>query len=395
MDTGELKLREVLRSLYHQIEAATSNQVIVDTEGWVKRQREKIGVYATRKGPWRQVERPEKLTTSEQTFSPILDKDSGAHLAASEGSKMWAEKSIGSWVQQEYATTLLRGASVYGSEGMVVSSDGSVLNEFYHGWSNDISSTMTNVGYGSTLTLNWREFSGSAAVLSVNGWDSYYHFLLQAMVRLKILKRHRHDIDKYIVPKGITSWHEDVMSNFGISEDETIKIGRKEKIMVSRLYAATIPMVEGSVSKYTVKYLRNVSEVETEKVDNKKVYVVRGNRRRRIENEKAIVREMEKRGWTVCDGLRMSFEEQVSAMSGAELIVGAHGAGMTNMVFSLNARVIEIFPSDHLVPNCYDHLAERCGHEYNWLVSGQMNSGESFRICRERLFAAIDFVNKV
>jgi capsular polysaccharide biosynthesis protein len=86
----------------------------------------------------------------------------------------------------------------------------------------------------------------------------------------------------------------------------------------------------------------------------------------------------------------MSFEEQVNAMKGAEVIVGAHGAGLTNMVFTKQARVLEVFPADHIVPNCYDHLAERCGHEYYWLVAGRLGSNDAFQVSRDRLLKAIE-----
>ncbi|WP_263835225.1 glycosyltransferase family 61 protein [Salinibacter sp.] len=383
----------MLRAIYHQLNAAASNRVVVDTERWIERRRREVGVYASQKGPWRQVQRPAKLVTSEQTFSPILGEGGSSQLVSEVGKKIWAEKSIASWVQQEYAITMLRNASVYGQNGTVISNRGSVLNEFYHGWSSDVSSSLDGAGYGDTLTLNWREFEGSAAVLSVSGWDSYYHFILQSIVRLRILDEHKKNVQKYILPKGIKRWHLDVLKEFGLEEENIIYIGSGEKVMVRRLYATTVPMAEGSVSKYSVEFLNEKQKYVNNK-RRRKVYVVRGGRRRKVENEERITDELRKSGWVICDGEKMSFEEQVKVMKSASLIVGAHGAGLTNMVFTSEAKVLEIFPSDHIVPNCYDHLAERCGHDYYYLVSGELGTGDSFHISEDRLKKGIEYLRE-
>ena len=40
--------------------------------------------------------------------------------------------------------------------------------------------------------------------------------------------------------------------------------------------------------------------------------------------------------------------EQLAAFSGAEVVVGVHGAGMTNIIFSSpGTKVLEMFPNNH------------------------------------------------
>lgn len=39
----------------------------------------------------------------------------------------------------------------------------------------------------------------------------------------------------------------------------------------------------------------------------------------------------------------MSFSDQVRLLSQAEMVVAAHGAGLTNIIFSQNLIVIELF----------------------------------------------------
>jgi hypothetical protein len=59
--------------------------------------------------------------------------------------------------------------------------------------------------------------------------------------------------------------------------------------------------------------------------------------------------------WVLFDS--MSFEECVRLFGRAKLIVGAHGAGLSNMIFSRKGTpVVELFPSN-MINVCYWHLS--------------------------------------
>jgi capsular polysaccharide biosynthesis protein len=64
----------------------------------------------------------------------------------------------------------------------------------------------------------------------------------------------------------------------------------------------------------------------------------------------------------------MSFKEQMVLFRDAELIIGPHGAGLTNMVWSTDTKVIEIFGS--IFKPLYGVLADQIGHEYTY-ISGE------------------------
>jgi hypothetical protein len=70
---------------------------------------------------------------------------------------------------------------------------------------------------------------------------------------------------------------------------------------------------------------------------------------------------------------KMSFSEQVLLFSQAEMVVASHGAGLTNMIYSQNLKVIELF--DSLVHLDYLLLANRLGFQYAFLMN-QAPAGE-------------------
>ena len=74
----------------------------------------------------------------------------------------------------------------------------------------------------------------------------------------------------------------------------------------------------------------------------RKFYIPRTNKRV-VQNETELVNLLD--GFEVFDPGRHSFEEQIEAFSEAEAVVGAHGAGLTNILFAPEGcRVLELFP---------------------------------------------------
>jgi len=64
----------------------------------------------------------------------------------------------------------------------------------------------------------------------------------------------------------------------------------------------------------------------------------------------------------------MSFEEQLRLFRNAEVVVGPHGAGFTNLIFSKpGTRVIEIFAKGH-ERRCYWSLSSELGHDYHFYL---------------------------
>ena len=62
----------------------------------------------------------------------------------------------------------------------------------------------------------------------------------------------------------------------------------------------------------------------------------------------------------------LTIERQIELFFNAECVVGAHGAGMTNILFGRDLKVVEIFPCSFRVPH-YHFLAGSIGHTYRWI----------------------------
>ena len=108
---------------------------------------------------------------------------------------------------------------------------------------------------------------------------------------------------------------------------------------------------------------------ETSLSKKRRIYVDRRNSySRRLINENEIVEILQREGVEPVRLEALSLQAQASLLQNTELIVGPHGAGLTNMAFSKpGTRVVEIMPSGN-INWCYRHLAAACRHEYDCII---------------------------
>jgi capsular polysaccharide biosynthesis protein len=83
-----------------------------------------------------------------------------------------------------------------------------------------------------------------------------------------------------------------------------------------------------------------------------------------IANEAELLPSLQEMGFQICRLEQMPFEEQVRLFRNAEVVVGPHGAGFTNLIFSKpGTRVVEILAKGH-ERRCYWTLSAELGHDY-------------------------------
>ena len=112
---------------------------------------------------------------------------------------------------------------------------------------------------------------------------------------------------------------------------------------------------------------------QTSNYDGEKVYISRSAAtKRRIVNEAELVQALSAYGFTYHSLEALSLKEQVRLFSRANVIIGQHGAGLTNMIYSTRAKVLEIFSSNYPGRNHYRLLAAAMDHEYGNLFFGKL-----------------------
>ncbi|WP_299824500.1 glycosyltransferase 61 family protein [uncultured Pontibacter sp.] len=103
-------------------------------------------------------------------------------------------------------------------------------------------------------------------------------------------------------------------------------------------------------------------------VPKKRIYISRSNARtRRVVNEQELVPILASYGFEVVRPEEMTYQQQVQLFFDAEAVIAPHGAGLTNLLFSEQCKVLELHPAN-LIKTHYFLLCKGLGFEYSAVV---------------------------
>lgn len=115
----------------------------------------------------------------------------------------------------------------------------------------------------------------------------------------------------------------------------------------------------------------------------------------RIVDEELLIAFLKRKGFEVIFFDGKTVKEQMQIMSNAKVIVSAHGAGLTNMIFSENLSVFEIHRANHINP-VYFYLAYLLTFRYDcavFPVDENNNAVINFDLLENRLTGFLAKIN--
>lgn len=249
--------------------------------------------------------------------------------------------------------------------------------------------------YGWTLPPITRRVD-RVAVLGALWGKSYYHWLIDVLPRLYILEKYEMEAEiPLLLPSDLAKWQREALDLLGISLDRIMEFDGGHWEIEHMLFPSFLVRTGNSrplmVSWLRDRFLKRIKD-QTEETIWTRLYVSRRDaNKRRVINESELVYFLKKRGFAVICPAELSFAEQIRAFSRAEIIVGPHGAGLSNMVFARpGSIIIELFPPNY-VNGCYWALAESCGHKYAFLIGEKvLHDSNDFEVSLDRLNLLLD-----
>jgi capsular polysaccharide biosynthesis protein len=214
------------------------------------------------------------------------------------------------------------------------------------------------------------EVEGSVAVLTTRGVDNYYHFLIDVLPRLEIPRKAGAAPDRYLVNRK-EAFQRELLDHMGISEARTLQSSDLPHVRAQELVVPSLPDGHLRTPPWVVPWLRERLLPNDLAAPRLRLYVTRGHRRntRRVENEAEVLAALQPLGFKVVDPGTLSVAEQVRHFAEAEIVVGAHGAGLNVAFCPPGTAVVELFPRDY-VNVCYWKLVSTVeGLRYRYLVS--------------------------
>jgi capsular polysaccharide biosynthesis protein len=262
-------------------------------------------------------------------------------------------------------------AHIVGPHGALITPEGGILMESCYG-----APALRQDDIYRTLALPRPQFmEGSYYTIASLAPAGYYHWVIETIPRLfafeEISPRPR-----LIVNSPLNSWQLESLELLGFPRDELIELDGNH-LQLEQLY---FPEYIG-INPHALSWLRDqlFAAVPLEPIDPqpRRIYITRRlTEKRRLANEDQIEPLLAEHGFMIAELETMTFAQQVRLFAQAEIVVGVHGAGLTNLAWAPpGCKVMEIQHPDY-VNVMYYMLAEVLEQRY-WSCLGTSAGDDS------------------
>ena len=255
-----------------------------------------------------------------------------------------------------------KGLRVFGPTVSAVDEGGALLADVSVEWGRKAEE---NWAFRRLLLPKPQSVPGRTLVLASTGGDTYFHWITDVLPRLGLARRGGYDPASFdwVLVNGLTHpFQEETLEHIGISKNRCLSFHKTELAYeMEEALLPSLPGVPGVVPPETVEFLQ--STFPTKKIGaGRKLFIGRGGAEHRaLIHEGKIAAMLSERGFESVDCGKMSVKEQANIFGSAEVVVGAHGAALTNLVFCRpGTRVVELFSPAYVNP-CYRDLCVAAG----------------------------------
>jgi hypothetical protein len=202
------------------------------------------------------------------------------------------------------------------------------------------------------------------ATITSTGNTGYFHWIFESLPRLKLLEEVIDEIDYLIVPYNLKRFHLETLNLLGFPEEKLLKIKDGTNLQCERLF---VPYLLRGVHKWACDFLRDSFIPKDLAKPHRLIYISRKDALyRKIVNEEEVEDYLRDVGFEIVQMSELTFLEQVRICAEAQIVVGPHGAGLSNTVFCRNAKILEIFSPSYGVS--FFSIANQVGNEYYYLL---------------------------
>ena len=276
---------------------------------------------------------------------------------------------IRSFENKKYKFYTVKKARIFtdNNENVAVIKDNFLLPELSF---QQVNGRLKSIKYNSVLkkgtTSLAKKFSGTVLNLSQGGsGDNYFHFIFDIVPKIYIsLNQIKKKINFYYVSRP-QKWQIKIFKILGVSEKKLIDSSKYKHIFADKVICIDHPWYNKGYIQNEVKKIPKWVMLINRKIflnksvrfnSFKKVFLDRSTSRFnhcKIFNQSSLDDWLKKNSFGIYTPEKLSHEKQIYLFRNASIILGAHGAALTNIVFCKpGTKVIEIIPADHPNKKC-------------------------------------------
>jgi capsular polysaccharide biosynthesis protein/tetratricopeptide (TPR) repeat protein len=247
---------------------------------------------------------------------------------------------------------------------------------------------------------------GSAIIdtpaLLIGGMNQYYHNTVEMLSALAVSEELGINLNlPLVVNDDLGRFQQEQLSLLGYGPERLIKVKANAPVQFREL---TVPtrLVQGGrwVDPLVPQwYRRRLVDPSSPQSAMRRLYVSRsGTLRRRIANEEQLQAMLLACGFEVVRPEELTVREQIDLFSRASHIIGASGAGLTNMLFAPpGAQVVTLY-NKYFVSGggdlYFDALAQACGHRFSAIHGIPVQARDGERLIDSDITIDVDAVRE-
>jgi capsular polysaccharide biosynthesis protein len=191
-------------------------------------------------------------------------------------------------------------------------------------------------------------------------WDAnYYHWFAHGVPTLQAFRQRHAHADIGLVLPQLRPWQQKSLELLDVATLPCVvtEPGAQYLLPEIEYYDFVAGRADFAISPLS-RHAYAAMSAEIKGASHRRVYIDRSNAtNRRIPNEPSLIERLRQRGFTIARLEELSLEHQIALFKGADMVVGLHGAGLTNIVFCQPGTVVyELVPENYQNP-CFLTMA--------------------------------------
>jgi len=225
------------------------------------------------------------------------------------------------------------------------------------------------------LTRPLRHLTGDVtSIISLwNTGSNYYHWFLDGLTRLVHLADFPPEC-RILIPRHSPPFARRSLEMMGLA-GRLVEVG-DEDLSIERYWFAGPTAMSGCPDPLGVGWLRQHFPTGPGSQRRRLLYIERQAATRNLTNARALRNWFSGRGWEVVNPGELALDEQMRLFQEARAVVGAHGAALTNLLWSApGTHVLEFMPSRRR-NGCYAGISLVVGQPHQALICPSNRRGD-------------------
>jgi hypothetical protein len=204
-------------------------------------------------------------------------------------------------------------------------------------------------------------------------YQNYYHWMITEVPKIRYLSRYAEHYDENVtllIPANSPHYVTETLELLGWPSSRVAHINGPT-LVPQKLLIPSWSMEPVDYSWVRKKILASINKqaigTTVPSTADNNVYVSRANAiERRVVNEDEVVNVLSEFGFSRYLLEERSVAENASLFDNADIVVGPHGAGLTDIIFSTDSTLVELFGAK--IKDPYKRLAAEVGVEYESML---------------------------